>query len=130
MTFQNDIDYLSLVVGQPVDEAAISLRSEGNPRDFALRSTQGLSLLLAGKRQEALAYLEACEPDVHVASLVPHQKVIVAAALAANGREKEASAVLSLVPPFSVSRQEVELVRRFLPQQPAPTAPLPMSGKR
>ena len=130
MTFQNDIDYLSLVVGQPVNEAAISLRSEGNPRDFALRSTQGLSLLLAGKRQEALAYLEACEPDVHVASLVPHQKVIVAAALAANGREKEASAVLSLIPPFSVSRQEVDLVRRFLPQQPAPTAPLPMSGKR
>ena len=123
LILQNDMDYLSLLLGRPVDSAAVALRSEGNPRDFALRATQGLSLLLAGNPREALAYLDACEPDVHVGSLAPHQQVVVAAALAANGREREAYGVMALVSPLSVSQQEVDLLRRYLPldsQQPSP----------
>lgn len=122
LTLQNDMDYLSLVLGRPVDAAAVALRSEGNPRDFALRSTQGLSLLLAGKPQDDLAYLDACEPDVHVASLPPHQKLVVALALAANGRQQEANGVMALVPPFSISRQEVGLLQRYFPQPAAEPA--------
>ncbi len=130
MTLQNDMDYLSLVLGRPVNAEAVALRSEGNPRDFALRSTQGLALLLAGKPQEALAYLDACEPDVHVASLPPHQKLVVALALAANNRQQEANGVMSLVPPYAVSRQEVELLRRYF-QQPSPSpSPIRQKGKK
>ena len=116
LSLQNDMDYLSLVLGRPVDAAVVALRSEGNPRDFALRSTQGLMLLLAGRPQEALACLDACEPDVHVANLPPHQKLVVALTLAANGRASEANSVIALVPPFAMSRQEVELIRRYFPQ--------------
>ncbi len=130
MTLQNDMDYLSLVLGRPVNTEAVALRSEGNPRDFALRSTRGLALLLADKPQEALAYLDACEPDVHVASLPPHQKLVVALALAANNRPQEANGVMSLVPPYAVSRQEVELLKRYFQQSSPNPSPVHKKSKK
>jgi tetratricopeptide (TPR) repeat protein len=82
LSLQNDIDYLALMLGRPVDARAIAQRSESNPRDFAFRVTYALALLKAGDGRKALEILENCEPDVHVVSLPPHQKAIVAAAMA------------------------------------------------
>ncbi len=123
-TLQNDSDYLALLLGQPVDLEKISTRSASNPRDFSFRVTAALALLQDGRGKEALELLENCEPDVHVASLPPHQKTIVAASLAAAGRREEALQVASMLSPGSLSVQEFELLRDHLaPAEKTPAAP-------
>jgi hypothetical protein len=123
LTIKNDLDYLSLLLGMPVDSAQIALRSQANPRDFSFRVTNALALLRAGQSKQALQELENCEPDVHVASLAPHQQVVVVAALAVNGRRKEAISVASLIPPMALNDQEVKLLQTYLADpQPAPTS--------
>ena len=113
-TLQNDIDYLSLILARPVDARAISRRSEANPRDFAFRITHALSLLKAGDGRKALEVLEKCEPDVHVATLPPHQKAIVAAAMASAGKQQEALQVAYQIAPMALSGQEAAfLVERL-----------------
>jgi Tfp pilus assembly protein PilF len=123
LTLQNDIDYLALMLGRPVDVAAIAQRSESNPRDFAFRVTYALSLLKAGDGRKALEVLESCEPDVHVVALPPHQKAIVAAAMASAGKQKEALQVAYQIAPMSVSEQEAAFLIEKLgvAKTPAPT---------
>jgi hypothetical protein len=123
LTIKNDLDYLSLLLGMPVDSAQIALRSQANPRDFSFRVTNALALIRAGQSKQALQELENCEPDVHVASLAPHQQVVVVAALAVNGRRKEAISVASLIPPMALNDQEVKLLQTYLADpQPAPSS--------
>jgi hypothetical protein len=110
LTMQNDRDYLALVLGMPVDARAVAQRSEANPRDFSFRVTNAMALLRAGRGKEALKVLEDCEPDVHVESLVPSQRMVVAAALAAGGKPKEAEYVAATIPPASISGQEVDFL--------------------
>jgi Tfp pilus assembly protein PilF len=121
-TLQNDIDYLALMLGRPVDARAIAQRSESNPRDFAFRVTYALALLKAGDGRKALEVLENCEPDVHVVSLPPHHKAIVAAAMASAGKQKEALQVAYQIAPMAVSQQEAAfLVEKLgVAKTPAP----------
>jgi tetratricopeptide (TPR) repeat protein len=127
----NDLDYLSLVLGQPVDVRVLAERSRANPRDFSLRVTHALALLRAGNAKEALQQLEDCEPDVVVQLLPPTQKAVVAAALALNGRENEAKGVAMTIPPMSLSKQEAEfLVACLKPYIPPPAAPAKTSEKK
>ena len=120
-TLQNDMAYLNLLLGLPEDTKKLAFQSEANPRDFSFRATYALALLKAGKNKEALALLDSCEPDIHVASLPPHHKAIVAAALAANGRRNEALGTASILPPQQLSVQEIEFVRSYLAQlEPTP----------
>lgn len=130
LTLQNDMAYLDLLIGLPVDIKKTAFLSEANPRDFSFRATHALALLKAGKNKEALALLENCEPDIHVVSLPPHQKAIVAIALAANGRRNEALGTASLLPPQELSVQEFELVRTYISPlvnaaTPTPTPAMP-----
>ena len=125
-TVRNDIDYLSLILGRPVDATTIARRSEANPRDFAFRVTHALALLKAGDGRKALEVLEKCEPDVHVATLPPHQKAIVAAAMASAGKQKEALQVASQIAPMAVSEQEAVFLVEKLGVAKAP-APAPES---
>ena len=123
LTLQNDIDYLALMLGRPVDARAIAQRSESNPRDFAFRVTYALALLKAGDGRKALEVLESCEPDVHVVALPPHQKAIVAAAMASAGKQNEALQVAYQIAPMAVSQQEAAfLVEKLgMAKTPAPT---------
>ncbi|MEN9469989.1 MAG: hypothetical protein RL630_1722, partial [Verrucomicrobiota bacterium] len=123
LTLQNDIDYLSLILGRPVDARAIALRSEANPRDFSFRVTHALALLKAGEGRKALEVLENCEPDVHVLTLPPHHKAIVAAAMASAGKQNEALQVAYQIAPMAVSQQEAAfLVEKLgMAKTPAPT---------
>ena len=125
LTLQNDMAYLDLLLGLPVDINKTAFLSEANPRDFSFRATHALTLLKEGKNKEALSLLENCEPDIHVASLPPHQKAIVAIALAANGRRNEALGTASLLPPQQLSMQEFELVRSYLAQLETAATPTP-----
>ena len=122
LTLKNDIDYLTLMLGRPVDTRAIAQRSESNPRDFAFRVTYALALLKAGDGRKALEVLENCEPDVHVVSLPPHHKAIVAAAMASAGKQKEALQVAYQIAPMAVSQQEAAfLVEKLgVAKTPAP----------
>ena len=120
-TLQNDMAYLNLLLGLPEDTKKVAFQSEANPRDFSFRATYALALLKEEKNKEALALLDNCEPDIHVASLPPHQKAIVVAALAANGRRNEALGTASILPPQQLSEQEIEFVRSYLAQlEPTP----------
>lgn len=132
-TIQNDLDYLTLLLNQPVDLQRLKSRSEANPRDFSFRVTAAMGLLRASRGKEALELLENCEPDVHVATLAPHQKVVVAAALAASNRRPESLHVASMVPPMALSVQEVELLQAHLAQpepNPTPAAENPAKKKK
>lgn len=123
LILQNDLDYLSLVLGQPVDVRVLAERSRANPRDFSLRVTHALALMRAGNAKQALKELEDCEPDVVVQLLPPHQKAVVAAALALNGRENEAKGAAMTIPPMSLSKQEADFLMACLkPYLPAPAA--------
>jgi hypothetical protein len=66
--------------------------------------------------------LESCEPDVHVVALPPHQKAIVAAAMASAGKQKEALQVAYQIAPMAVSQQEAAfLVEKLgVAKTPAP----------
>ena len=87
-----------------------------------------MAQLKAGRTKDALQTLEDCEPDVHVGTLPPHQKAIVACALAANGKRPEALAIMATVPPTALSVQEVALVQSFLAEAPLPS-PTPTPKK-
>ena len=108
----------------------MAFQSDANPRDFALRATYALALLKAGKNKEALTLLENCEPDIFVPALPPHHKAIVAIALAANGRQKEALGAISTVPPQQLSVQEIELVRSYLAEPESTPTPTPAMPKK
>ena len=130
LTLQNDMAYLDLLLGLPVDIKKTAFLSEANPRDFSFRATHALALLKEGKNKEALSLLENCEPDIHVASLPPHQKAIVAITLAANGRRNEALGTASLLPPQQLSMQEFQLVRSYLAQLETAATPTPTTPKK
>jgi tetratricopeptide (TPR) repeat protein len=131
LILRNDLDYLSLVLGQPVDVQVLAERSRANPRDFSLRVTHALALLRAGNAKQALRDLEDCEPDVVVQLLPPHQKAVVAAALALNGRENEAKGAAITIPPMSLSKQEAEFLMACLkPDITPPAAPAKTPSKK
>lgn len=130
LTLQNDMTYLALLLGMPVDVKKTVFLCKANPRDFSFRATCALALLKSGKNKEALTLLENCEPDIHVASLAPHQKAIVTIALAANGRRNEAFGTASLLAPQQLSTQEFELVRSHLAQLDAKPTPPPPKQKK
>jgi len=133
LTMRNDMDYLAILLGRPVDTKEIAARRQANPRDFPLRVTNAMALLRDGKGKEALQVLEDCEPDVHVMSLAPHQRMVVAAAMAASGKQKEADQVASTIPPISLSVQEaaflVEHLRKAAPETPPSKKQEPASSK-
>jgi len=130
LTLQNDLAYLGLLLDLPVDTKKIAFLSDANPRDFSFRITYALALLKAGKNKEALTLLENCEPDVHVDTLAPHQKAIVAIAMAANDRRNEALGVAAILPPQQLSKQEIELMRSYLTQTKTTPTPTPATPKK
>jgi hypothetical protein len=73
-----------------------------------------MASLRDGKGKEALQVLEDCEPDVHVMSLAPHQRMVVAAALAACGKQKEAKQLAATIPIISLSVQETAFLEKHL----------------
>ena len=130
LTLQNDLAYLNPLLCLPVDTKKIAFLSDANPRDFSFRVTYALALLKTGKNKEALTLLENCEPDVHVATLAPHQKAVVAIALAANDRRNEALGVAAILPPQQLSVQEIELMRSYLAQTKTTPTPTPATPKK
>ena len=130
----NELAYLRLVMGKPVEMRDLVARREANPNEFAFRVTEALALIQAGKNAKALEVLESIEADVDVSKVPPRQLAILAMAMALNGDKEKASYILSHVRPDMLSRQEVALIQQKVPsaiprlQPPPQGAKVPLSG--
>jgi predicted Zn-dependent protease len=123
LKLQNDLDYQRLLLGQPVDLEHLRARVAGNPNEFAFRVTEAVALMKAGKNSEALGVLENIEADVDATSLPPSQMAVLAAAIAANGDQKKASALMSLCRGDFLTNEEIALVKEALANQSAASTP-------
>ena len=111
----NELAYLRLVMGKPVEMRDLVARREANPNEFAFRVTESLALVQAGKNAKALEVLESIEADVDASKLPPRQLAILAMAMALNGDKEKATHILSHVRPDMLSRQEVTLIQQKAP---------------
>lgn len=109
---RNDADYLDLVLGRPIDVAALRARREANPGDAALLFTFALERLKAGQSGEALALLENANMDVR--TLAPNHLTVLACVLGANGRTNEALQIAAGIPAARISNQELGMMKGFL----------------
>lgn len=128
---QNERDHLALLLGRAVDLESVAQRSREHPANFVFRATHALALLRENRGEEALQLLENCEPDVVVAALLPRQKVVVIAALAANGRVEEAKFFARQIPSQALFREESALLtEQFAKAAAAPRIPNSTAGFR
>jgi hypothetical protein len=121
----NELTYLRLVMGKPVEMRDLVARREANPNEFAFRVTESLALIQAGKNAKALEVLESIEADVDASKLPPRQLAVLAVAMALNGDKEKSTLILSHVRPDLLSRQEVALIQQKVPMAaPNPSASL------
>jgi hypothetical protein len=121
----NELAYLRLVMGNPVEMRDLVKRREANPNEFAFRVTESLALIQAGKNAKALEVLESIEADVDASKLLARQLAILAMAMALNGDQEKSTLILSHVRPDLLSRQEVALIQQKVPMAaPNPSASL------
>jgi hypothetical protein len=123
LKLQNDLDYQRLLLGQSVDLEHLRARVAGNPNEFAFRVTEAVALMKAGKNSEALGVLENIEADVDATKLPPSQMAVLAAAMAANGDQKKASALMSLCRGDFLTKEEIALVKEAFANQSAASTP-------
>jgi len=111
MAMQNDLLYLKILMGQQQAAEKLAALSRANPMDRSLRITHAFAVLKSGDPLDALKILEASEQGIAASSLLPHEKAVVAAILAANDRTKDAELVARMVQPNQLSVQEIQLVQ-------------------
>jgi hypothetical protein len=109
---RNDADYLDLVLGRPVDAAALRQRQSENPGDAALLFTLALERLKNGNPRESLALIENAGIDPR--ALAPNHLTVLACVLAANGRPEAALQVAARIPASRISNEELEMLKSFL----------------
>jgi len=102
--------YTRLVLGESVPLEELENRTKNYPENPALRVTYALGLLKSGMKVKALFQLKDVEPPVQIAALLPHQKAVYAAILAANGEAEEAQALIKTISTLSLTRQEEALL--------------------
>lgn len=102
--------YTRLVLGESVPLEELETRAKKNPENPAFRITYALGLLKSGMKVKALFQLKDQDPPVAVAGLLPYQKGVYAAVLAANGRLEEARALVKTIPAGSLTVQEEALL--------------------
>jgi hypothetical protein len=103
--------YTRLVLGESVPLEELENRTKKYPENPALRITYALGLLKSGMKVKALFQLKDVEPPISIAGLLPHQKAVYAAVVAANGLPDEAQALIKTIPGGSLTRQEEALLQ-------------------
>jgi len=133
IAIQNDLLYLRILMSQEQTAEAAAALSQANPMDQSLRVTHAFAVFKSGDSAEALKILEASEQGIAASTLLPHQKAVVAAILAANGQAKEAELVTRMVQPNQLSVQEIQLVQNSFSSRkqasPPPTSAMNASPK-
>jgi hypothetical protein len=101
--------------------------------DQSLRVTHAFAVFKSGNPADALKILESSEQSIAASTLLPHQKAVVAAILAANDRTKESELVTRMVQPNQLSVQEIQLVQNSFASRkeasPPPTSAISSSPK-
>lgn len=100
----NELAYLDLVLGHPVDSSAIEQRAINFPEAHAFRFTLALSELRQGRKAKALVTAE--NPKLRARDLAPEHQWILALVLAANGDRETAAKVAKLLTVAPLTRQE------------------------
>jgi tetratricopeptide (TPR) repeat protein len=133
MAMQNDLLYLKILMGQQQAAEKLAALSRANPMDRSLRITHAFAALKSGNPLDALKILQASEQGIAASSLLPHEKAVVAAILAANDRTKDAELVARMVQPNQLSVQEIQLVQNSFASRkeasPPPTSAISSSPK-
>jgi tetratricopeptide (TPR) repeat protein len=109
-TVKDRAGYTRLILGEAVPLEALESRSRKNPENASFRLTYALGLLKSGSKVKALFELKDVEPSIQVDALLPHQKAVYAAIVAANGEVEEAQGIIKTISPGSLTRQEEALV--------------------
>jgi len=102
----NEIAYLDLVLGRPVDHSAIGQRAANFPENTAYRFTNAFSQLRQGLKAKALITAE--NPKLRVRDLPPEHQLILACILTANGQSEKTALIaksLQFAPLTSQERQ-------------------------
>ena len=113
-TVQNDLAYLNLLMGTPVDLIQLQKRNGANPRDLSSCLTLSFAHLRKGDPALALKTIESFGADVDLGSLAPQQKLIIASVFSANGRRDDARHVASLISLEQLSQQESAFLQTAL----------------
>lgn len=111
---QNEIAYCDLVLGRKVDAAAIESLAAAHPGDLRFQTTRALSLLRAGKGEQAVDELVITQAPPDDPFLLARHKAAQVMALAASGDRERAQMHFKTLSGDFLSAQEIALVRSFL----------------
>jgi tetratricopeptide (TPR) repeat protein len=111
---QNEIAYCDLVLGRKVDAAAIESLAAAHPGDLRFQTTRALSLLRAGKGEQAVDELVITQAPPDDPFLLARHKAAQVMALAASGDRERAQMHFKTLSGDFLSVQEIALVRSFL----------------
>lgn len=109
---QNDLAYLDLVLGGPVDHADIDRRALNFPENAACRFTQALSQWRRGQAAKALVTVDST--GLRARDLLPPQQVVLACVLAANGQPEKAARIRAMLEVSGITRQERALLEESM----------------
>ena len=106
----NDRNYLLLLQNRDIAQTLERSRTLalGSPDLFPLKMTYALALLRSGRAAEGLNVFK--DSPIQLAQLLPNQKAIFAALLAANGRKADAASVVSSFNPAALLPEERQLL--------------------
>ena len=113
-TIKDRAGYTRLILGETVPLGELESRAKRYPENASFRLTYALGLLKSGSKVKALFELKDVEPSIQVHALLPHQKAVYAAIVAANGQDEEAQGIIKMISFGSLTRQEEALVSPHL----------------
>lgn len=107
---ENDLLYLRLLTQRNLAQTVEAARAAAleHPQNVPFQITHALALLRQEKPAEAAAIFEGS--DLQLGQLLPHQRAIFAAILAANGDEGSARDVAALIDRDALLPEEAELL--------------------
>jgi len=126
--FLNEMAYWDLVLGRPVDFAAIEQRAANFQDTPAFRFTAALSQLRQGRKAQALGTFDL--QKLRVRDLEPRQQFILACILAANGQTEKASRIRAVLEVSPLTKQERALLAEYVPAAAPHGAAAPVVKKR
>ena len=109
----DDMAYWDLVLGRPVDPAAIEQRAANFPDTPAFRFTAALLQLREGRKAQALGTFDS--QKLRVRDLDPRHQLILACILAANNQTEKATRIRQVLEVSPLTKQERALLAEYLP---------------
>lgn len=113
---KNEIDYCRLVLGEHVDAGELERLARDNPYNLRFRITNALRLILGGDSVKGSAALIVPGEMPDDPELQARHAAVTVMALASAGEGEKAREAKVRLPTGMLTRQEMDLVRRFVDQ--------------